>query len=62
MNKQFETFLKEKQRARQRFEDDYNSCQHDKNHWCQNCIAKPQLTSVIMPDGTVSTGYVITNF
>jgi len=32
---------------------------HDASMWCQDCIAKPPLVSVMLPDGTVSHGYVI---
>ena len=57
MNKQFRQFLTNKHTAK-----NPNKCDHSKDYWCDKCIAKPQLTSVEMPDGTISTGYVITNF
>lgn len=58
MNQDFQQFLSRKDREIL----EYNSCHHDQDHWCHNCIAKPQLTSVELPDGTISTGYVLTNF
>ena len=33
MNKDFEQFLKNKPEPK-----DPNACDHDENHWCQNCI------------------------
>lgn len=57
MNKQFEQFLARKDKETR----DYNTCNHDKDHWCQNCIARPQEVSVELPDGTISKGFFFTN-
>lgn len=34
MNRQFEQFLARKDKEIR----DYNTCNHDKDHWCQNCF------------------------
>lgn len=57
MNKQFQSFLRRKDKEVQ----EYNTCYHDADHWCQNCIAKPALTRVELPDGTITEGYVWSN-
>lgn len=32
---------------------------HDATMWCQDCIARPQLVHERMPDGSISSGYVL---
>lgn len=36
-------------------------CRHAKYEWCNFCIGTPKLVVEILPDGTATTGYYITN-
>jgi len=54
LNKHFANFLKTKKKG-------YWECDHDENHWCQNCIAKPKMVEQKLPDGRVSKGFLFTN-
>jgi len=36
-------------------------CQHDENHWCQNCINTGQDVEVTLPDGKISRGTIFTS-
>lgn len=55
MNNQFKKFLSNRPR------DKTNECDHDREHWCTNCVNFGNQVSVVMEDGTISKGNIITN-
>lgn len=67
MNKRFKRFLKNNEQKKSLFmrdkilRPDGSICHHDKDHWCQNCVARPEFVEVKLPNGKVSGGYIMGN-
>ena len=53
MNKQFAQFLARKDKEAL----DYNTCHHDKDHWCQNCVN----FGIAVKDRFGGTGHIMGN-